>query len=98
VSRDEALLKLLALEPATRQQLVQDTGWGIVGTQEVLDRLLQQKRIGTQPITNQHELLFCLPDQATALKAKPDAPNHRALLPQIPVACRVQTSPQPRAC
>lgn len=46
MTREEALLKLLAVEPETRDQLIQITGWGAVETCDVLDRLVAQKKVG----------------------------------------------------
>jgi hypothetical protein len=46
MTRDEALLKLLAVEPETRDQLIIVTGWPADETVAVLDRLLEQKRVG----------------------------------------------------
>lgn len=46
MTRDEVLLKLLAVEPETRDQLILITGWPADETAEVLDRLVAQKRVG----------------------------------------------------
>jgi hypothetical protein len=91
MSRDETLLKLLAFAPATRQELVHATGWGIVGTREVLDRLLALGHIGTQPHLNGTGVRFCLPHLARAPHTRPPAPQRAGLL-RFPV----QTSAQLR--
>jgi hypothetical protein len=46
MTRDEALLKLLAVEPETRDQIILATGWPTEETNAVLDKLLREKRVG----------------------------------------------------
>lgn len=46
MTREYALLKLLALEPATRADLHAVTGWGITETNAVLDTLIHEKKVG----------------------------------------------------
>lgn len=46
MTRDEALLKLLAVEPETKDGLILATGWEPRETLAVLERLMQQKRVG----------------------------------------------------
>jgi len=45
MTREEALLKLIAVEPVTQGQLVHETGWGIEATKETLARLREQHRV-----------------------------------------------------
>lgn len=45
MTRDEAMLKLLAVEPETRDRLIDITGWPMEETTGVLDRLVAQKRV-----------------------------------------------------
>jgi hypothetical protein len=46
VTRTEALLKLLALEPETRDQIIVITGWPAEETEAVLDHLVATGQIG----------------------------------------------------
>lgn len=46
MSREEVLLKLLAIEPETRDRLIMVTGWPAEETSAVLDKLLAQKLVG----------------------------------------------------
>jgi hypothetical protein len=46
MTREEALLKLLAVEPETRDRLIVVTGWPAEETAAVLDKLLAEKRVG----------------------------------------------------
>jgi hypothetical protein len=54
MTRDEALLKLLALEPETETVLVQVTGWGEEETRSILDKLVQDGRASYTNWVNQH--------------------------------------------
>jgi hypothetical protein len=45
VTRDEAMLKLLDVEPARRGEIVLATGWPAAETCAVLDRLVHERRI-----------------------------------------------------
>lgn len=45
MTRDEALLKLLAVEPETRDVLIQVTGWPVDETNAVLNRLLSERKV-----------------------------------------------------
>lgn len=45
MTRDEALLKLLAVEPETKDRLIVCTGWPKDETIAVLARLLAQRRV-----------------------------------------------------
>lgn len=45
MTRDEALLKLLALEPETKDQIIVCTGWPADETLAVLDRLVIERRV-----------------------------------------------------
>jgi predicted Rossmann fold nucleotide-binding protein DprA/Smf involved in DNA uptake len=45
MTRDEAMLKLLAIEPAKRDQLVRETGWGADETRATLERLRDQGKV-----------------------------------------------------
>ena len=40
MTRDEALLKLLAIEPMPRSEVIAVTGWGIDATEEALRGLI----------------------------------------------------------
>jgi DNA-binding IclR family transcriptional regulator len=71
VTRDEAMLKLLALEPASRDALVRETGWGIEETQRVLDELERVGRVA-QYLDGYQVKTFCLPE---ALPARIRAPR-----------------------
>jgi hypothetical protein len=46
MTREEAMLKLLAVGPETKSKLIAITGWPTDETLRVLDSLLKQKRIG----------------------------------------------------
>jgi hypothetical protein len=46
MTRDEALLKLVAVEPDTRDNILRATGWPAQEAREVFDRLLRERRIG----------------------------------------------------
>jgi hypothetical protein len=46
VTREEALIKLLKLEPETKDQLIQITGWPADETVAVLDKLVREHRVG----------------------------------------------------
>lgn len=45
MTRDEALLKLLAVEPDTKDQILRVTGWPTDETLAVLERLCEQRRV-----------------------------------------------------
>jgi predicted Rossmann fold nucleotide-binding protein DprA/Smf involved in DNA uptake len=45
MTREEAMLKLLAIEPAQRDQLVRETGWGVDETRATLARLAGQGKV-----------------------------------------------------
>jgi hypothetical protein len=45
MTREEAMLKLLAMEPETRDRLIVITGWPADETIAVLDQLMTQKRV-----------------------------------------------------
>lgn len=51
MTRSEALLKLLAVEPETRDQIILITGWPADETAAVLDKLVAERRVtyGTGP-------------------------------------------------
>jgi predicted Rossmann fold nucleotide-binding protein DprA/Smf involved in DNA uptake len=44
MTRDEALLKLLAVEPETRDRLIVVTGWPVEETVATLERLVNEGR------------------------------------------------------
>lgn len=46
MTREEAILKLLAVEPETRDQIILATGWPADETAQVLDKLVAEKRVG----------------------------------------------------
>ncbi len=46
MTREEALLKLLAVEPDTRDNLIRATGWPAAEARAVFDRLVRERRIG----------------------------------------------------
>jgi hypothetical protein len=54
MTRDDALLKLLALEPETETVLVQATGWGEGETRAVLNRLVEEGKASYTNRVNQH--------------------------------------------
>lgn len=45
MTREDALLKLLAVEPDTKDQIILATGWPAEETVAVLDGLLQERRV-----------------------------------------------------
>lgn len=45
MTREDALLKLLAVEPETRPRLIVVTGWPAEETSAVLDKLVAEKRV-----------------------------------------------------
>lgn len=45
MTRDEALLKLLAVEPETESGLIRVTGWPVEETVQVLERLVNERRV-----------------------------------------------------
>lgn len=45
MTRDEALLKLLSIEPETKDRLIVATGWPAEETESVLGRLLADGRV-----------------------------------------------------
>lgn len=45
MTREEALLKLLAVEPETKDRLIVVTGWPTEETVSVLDRLVNERRV-----------------------------------------------------
>ena len=45
MTRDDALLKLLQVEPVTKQELFVVTGWPLDETRQVLDRLIDQGKV-----------------------------------------------------
>lgn len=46
MTRDEAMLKLLAIEPETQDRIIQITGWPADETVQVLQRLVRQHLVG----------------------------------------------------
>lgn len=60
MTRDDALLKLLALEPESRTSIAQITGWPPGESDQVLDRLLKSRRVtyGVGPYANGGIRLF----------------------------------------
>lgn len=54
MTREDALLKLLALEPETERVLVQATGWGEEETLSTLHRLEAQGKVSYTNWVNQH--------------------------------------------
>lgn len=46
MTREEALLKLLSVEPETKDQIVLITGWPAEETVAVLDKLVREHRVG----------------------------------------------------
>lgn len=46
MTREEALLKLLAVEPETKDQIIVITGWPVRETVAVLDGLVAAKKVG----------------------------------------------------
>lgn len=46
MTREEALLKLLAFEPETRDQIILITGWPAEETSALLDRLVAEHKVG----------------------------------------------------
>ena len=46
MTREEALLKLLAVEPETKDQIILATGWPAEETVAVLEKLLSERRVG----------------------------------------------------
>lgn len=45
MTRDEALLKLIAVEPATEAQLLLETGWPVADTKATLQQLVAERRV-----------------------------------------------------
>lgn len=45
MTREDAMLKLLALEPASMDELVRVTGWGVYATREVVAGLVRERRV-----------------------------------------------------
>lgn len=45
MTREEAMLKLLAIEPETKPRLLMVTGWPTEETEQTLRRLMEQGRI-----------------------------------------------------
>lgn len=45
MTHEETMLKLLAVEPETKDGLIRVTGWDVQETLSVLRKLVQQKRI-----------------------------------------------------
>lgn len=64
MTRDEALLKLLRVEPETKDGLILVTGWPVQETLDVLDRLVAEKRVGygTGPYTTGRRLYCARPE------------------------------------
>jgi hypothetical protein len=84
MSREDTLLCVLALGPATRADLVVATGWGIEPTNQVIDAMLAAGRLAFFPQAgnNRHRhsrQLLCLPAQRS--HAVLTTPNRRALQP-----------------
>lgn len=52
MTRDEAFLKLLAVEPDTRDNLIRATGWPAAEAGAVFDRLMRERRIARWNCTN----------------------------------------------
>lgn len=46
MSREDALVKLLALEPETQDRIIQITGWPADETVAVLQKLVREHRVG----------------------------------------------------
>lgn len=46
MTREDALLKLLAVEPETKDQIIIVTGWPADETAAVLEKLVAEKRVG----------------------------------------------------
>lgn len=46
MTREEALLKLLSVEPERRDQLIVITGWPAEETSALLDKLVAEKKVG----------------------------------------------------
>lgn len=49
MTRDEALLKLLAIEPMPRSEVIAVTGWGIDATEEALRGLIDAGQVVAYP-------------------------------------------------
>lgn len=65
MTREEAMLKLLALGPMQFPELAAITGWGDRETNAVVRRLLAKQRVGQHhPGGGSGPLLFFLPNQA----------------------------------
>lgn len=65
MTRDDALLKLLALGPLQFPELAAITGWGDRETNAVVRRLLKKQRVGQHHLRGgSGPLLFFLPHQA----------------------------------
>lgn len=45
MTREEALLKLLAVEPETKPRLIVVTGWAMEDTEATLDKLVRDGRV-----------------------------------------------------
>ena len=45
MTKDECILKLLAIEPETRDQIIRVTGWPVPETLAVLDKLVSERRV-----------------------------------------------------
>ena len=61
ITREEAMLKLLALEPERQDRIVQITGWGEGATLEVLEALRKQGRVdytGHHSCAGYHRMWF----------------------------------------
>lgn len=57
MTREHTIMMLLKAGPASPSQLVQDTGWGIVATHAVIDRMLADGLVVRHPAPggNQHQ-------------------------------------------
>lgn len=58
MTREEALLKLLRVEPAGKGELVQCTGWPTAETLELLDKLLAEKKV--RCLVRARDSLYCV--------------------------------------
>lgn len=68
MTREHAILMLLATSPASRGELVQDTGWGILETNAVIDKLLVEQKVVFFPRagnTRTSAKALCLPAART---------------------------------
>jgi hypothetical protein len=83
-AREQTLLKLLALGPASRADLVLATGWGIEATNATVDQLLARALVDFAPVSgnNGHQHAkqpLCLPQQRTQLLATHKRLHHERI-------------------